>query len=179
MTFFLIAAGIFVGLGILMRKYFDKWPKGFVVVAFLHSVGFFVFALRFDDRRMFAAGMWFFGIGLASLYFFHTLKDPDQRRTIEWERQLPILASVLLIYGSLLYRNIGAHFGGGMPIPVTMYFASSKVPIANSDSAELQLMEETSDGYYVLNPNDEKHAYFLRRDLVLAIHFGVPEPKPK
>jgi hypothetical protein len=178
-TGFLVCAGTFILSGVFMKKRFDKWPGTFVLLAALQTIGTFIFALRFDDRRMFGAGLWFFGVGLLSLYVLHVIKKPDEWRSIEWERQLPIIAVVLLLYSSLIYRNISSYFGGGVPVPVTMYFSSAKVPIASSDSAELQLIEETSDGYYVLKSGDEKHAFFLRRDLVSAIHFGVPEPKPR
>ncbi len=178
-TGFLFCASTFLLLGFLMKKRFDKWPGTFVLLSFLHAIGTFIFALMFDDRRMFGAGLWFFGMGLLSLYLLHVIKKPDEWRSIEWERQLPIFATVLLLYSTLIYKNISSYFGGGVPVPVTMYFSSAKIPLTNSDTAELQLMEETNDGYYVLKPGDEKHAFFLKRDLVSAIHFGVPEPKSK
>src|SRR6185437_14488010 len=128
---------------------------------------------------MFGAGLWFFGMGLLSLYALSVIRKRDEWRLIEWERQFPIFAVVLLLYSTLIYKNISSYFGGGVPIPVTMYFSSTKVPIGSSDVAELQLIEETSDGYYVLKPGDEKHAFFLKRDLVSAIHFGVPAQESK
>ena len=176
---FMICAGTFALAGFLMRKYFDRRPATFVLFGFLQTIGTFVVALKFDDRRMFAAGLWFFCVGLLSLYAFSVIKKRDEWRAVEWERQLPILATVLLLYSTLIYRNISSYFGGGVPVPVTMYFSPVKVPVTPSDSAELQLMEETGNGYYVLKPGDEKHAYFLRRDLVSAIHFGVPESQSK
>jgi hypothetical protein len=106
------------------------------------------------------------------------LKDSEARRKFEWEQLLPVVAGVVFVYGVYLYRYIMPYFGGGRPTPSTLYLAS-KVPFSNSESSEVQFLEETSSGYYVLAPGDEKHAYFLRRDLVSAIHFGVPEPKSR
>lgn len=127
---------------------------------------------------MFIVTLWFYGVGLIGLWFTKMLKDPLERGKTEWERQIPLIALVLLTYGNLIYRNITPYFGGGVPVPITMYF-SSKTPLTDSDSANVQLLEQTADGYFVLKTGDDKHAYFVRHDLVSAVHFGVPESKSK
>jgi len=105
-TGFLVCAGTFILSSVFMKKRFDKWPGTFVLLAALQTIGTFIFGLKFDDRRMFGAGLWFFGIGLLSLYVLHVIKKRDEWRSIEWERQIPIIATVLLLYSSLIYRNI-------------------------------------------------------------------------
>jgi hypothetical protein len=175
-TWEFISLGCITITGFLVRAYFDKCPNTFVL-ATLANVALSIFVtLRFENHRLLIMTLWFYIVGLGGLAYTHLLSDPSQHKTVEWERQIPILAIVLLVYGSLIYKDITPYFGGGIPVPITMYF-SSKIPLTDSDSMEVQLLEQTAEGYYVLRSGDEKHAYFIRHDLVSAVHFGVPEAK--
>jgi hypothetical protein len=164
--------------GFLARRYFDKWPDTFVSATLANVVFAAFVTYRFENHKMFVVTLWFYGVGLLGLRYTKVLRDRAERGKTEWEREIPIIALVLLTYGNLIYKNITPYFGGGIPVPVMMYF-SSKTPLTDSDSADVKLLEQAADGYYVLKSGDEKHAYFIRHDLVSAVHFGVPEVKPQ
>lgn len=161
---------------VLLRKYFNRLPDIFAFAALGIVVADAVVTFKFADRKLFWLTLWAYFVGLGGAYCLHLLNDPDKRRKFEWERLVPYVALTIGLYGSGLYRYIPPHYGGGKPTPSTMYFAS-KVPFTNADSANVQFLEETNSGYYILAPGDDRHAYFLRRDSVSAIHFGVPETK--
>jgi hypothetical protein len=164
--------------GFIARAYFDRWPTAFVLATMANVIFVAFVTLRFENRTMFIVTLWFYGVGLIGLWFTKMLSDPVERGKTEWERQIPLVALVLLTYGDLIYKNITPYFGGGVPVPITIYF-SSKTPLTDSDSADVRLLEQTADGYFVLKAGDDKHAYFIRHDLVTAVHFGVPEVKSK
>lgn len=58
-------------------------------------------------------------------------------------------------------------------------YLSAKVPFADSDSAEVGLLDETDAGYFVLLAGDAKAAYFVRRDLVKAVKFARASEPPQ
>lgn len=166
--------GLYGILGFIMRKHFDRSPRGFLLLVFLVTAGLFTVVLRYEDRKLFGMSLWFYGIGMVTLGTYGLLSDPEQRKQFEWERHFAVLATILLLYATLIYKNIVPYFGGGMPMPARIYF-SGRTPFSNSDSADVLLLEESHDGYYVLKPGQEKTAYFLRRDSVSLIHFGKSE----
>jgi len=161
---------------VLSRKYFNRLPETFAFATLLIVIADAIVTFKFTDRKLFWITVWTYFVGLGGAYCLHVLRDPNRRRKVEWETLLPYISLTMTLYGAGLYRYIPPHYGGGKPTPSVMYFAS-RVPFTNADSANVQFLEETSSGYYILAPGDEKHAYFLRRELVSAIHFGVPETK--
>jgi hypothetical protein len=160
----------------LSRKYFNRFPDTFASTALLVVIADAIVTFKFLNRTLFWLSLWAYAVGLGGAYCLRLLNDPQKRRKFEWERLLPYVAIVIASYSTFLYGHIPPHYGGGKPTPSTLYFAS-KVPFTNADSANVQFLEETNSGYYILATGDEKHAYFLRRDLVSAIHFGVPDTK--
>jgi hypothetical protein len=161
---------------VLSRKYFNRFPDSFALAALLFVVADGFVTFRFADRKLFWLTLWTYIVGLGGTYCMRLLSDPTKRRKFEWERLIPYVATTLFLYSAYLYPNLPPHYGGGKPTPSTFYFAS-KVPFTNAESANVQFLEETNSGYYLLVLGDEKHAYFLRRDLVSAIHFGASDAK--
>ncbi len=175
-TFDIAVFGGVIIFGVLLRKYFDRFPGAFAFAGLFLVVADAFVTFRFADKKLFWLTVWAYFVGLGGMYCMRLLNDPDKRRKFEWETLLPYISLALVLYGTLLYPNIPPHYGGGRPTPSTLYFAS-KVPFTTADSASVKFLEETSSGYYILVPGDDRHAYFLRRDLVSAIHFGVPDTK--
>ncbi|MFZ1010711.1 MAG: hypothetical protein WAN65_27980 [Candidatus Sulfotelmatobacter sp.] len=161
---------------VLFRKHFNRFPDTFAFAALVIVVVDVVVTFKFADRKLFWLTVWAYFIGLGGAYCARLLNDPDKRRKIQWELLIPYVALTIGLYSDFFYRYIPPHYGGGKPTPSTVYF-SLKVPFTNAESANVQFLEETTSGYYILAPGDEKHAYFLRRDLVSVIHFGVPDTK--
>jgi hypothetical protein len=167
---------IFIAFVVLSRKYFNRHADAFAFAALVLVVALGIVTFKFSDRKLFWATLWTYLIGLGGVFCLHLLRDPAKRRLVEWERLIPCVSLALFSYSSYFYPNIPPHLGGGKPTPSTFYFAS-KVPFTNASSANVRFLEETTSGYYILVSDDEKHGYFIRRDLVSAIHFGVSDAK--
>lgn len=172
-TCFLVLIALVFTLGSFARKYFNDHPVVFTVGNFLLMLSLIVVWYRLFDHRDFALNLWFYGVGIGAVVLYKSLQ-PGIVNKIEWERQFPILTIVLLTYSTLIYGRIKPSFGGGVPTPAVFYF-TAKTPISNADSAAVLLLEETDHGYYVLPNEQEKSAYFIRRDLVSVIHFQKKE----
>lgn len=172
-TCLVVLAGLYITLGFLAKKYFDDHPGFYVCANLLLMVLYLVALYRFYDHRQLALLLWFYGVGMGAIVLSKWLR-PEKIRQIEWEQRFPAIAVVLLTYSTSIYGHIKPSFGGGVPSPVALYL-TGKTPISSTDVADVLLLEETDHGYYVLPNAGEKSAYFIRRDLVSAIHFQNKE----
>lgn len=168
-TYFLLVMGVYAALALFQAKYFDKHPFLFLLADFLTMALLVAVMYRFQDHHQMVLSLWFYGVGIGAVILYRYLQ-PERIKQFEWERHFPSIALVLLTYSTAIYGRIRPSFGGGMPTPVVFYL-SAKTPILNSDSPEVLLLEETDHGYYILASAQEQTAYFLRRDLVVAMHF--------
>ena len=64
--------------------------------------------------------------------------------------------------------EIPHQFGGGAPVPVVLHL-TKKLPVFDSESIPVSLIDETEQGYYVLSANDK--ALFVARSLVEGVEF--------
>lgn len=151
---------------------FPSYPRVLAGLILVNVVGLMVVVGIYDDQRKFRLSLWFYAIGLLALLVRRVVRKPLLRRQVSWQVGAMMFAAVVFPYATLIYKDIPPEFGGGVPTPVTIYFASA-TPVFHDAAASVQLLEETAEGYYVLVPPDEKHAYFLKRDLVSAIRFGT------
>jgi hypothetical protein len=167
---FLVIAALYVTLTIFERKYFDNHPALFMLgdlALMILCVGVFY---RFYDHPQLVLVLWLYAVGIGAVIFSKLLQSGNVKH-IEWEQYFGAITAVLLTYSTLIYPHIKPSFGGGVPSPVVLYLTGKNPIFPNTDSAEVLLLDETDHGYYVLLNAQEKTAYFLRRDLVSAIHF--------
>jgi len=165
----LVIVALYVTLTVFERKYFDNHPALFMLGDVSLVLLFVVIWYRFCDHRQLVVALWLYAVGIGAVICSKLLQSENVKH-IEWEQYVGIITVLLLLYSTLIYGHIKPSFGGGVPSPVVLYF-TAKTPISNKDSADVLLLEETDHGYYILPNAQEKSAYFIRRDLVSAIHF--------
>ncbi len=166
-------------VAILTNYVFDRFRYALTIGTFLTSGAIAAVVVRYADRGFLWLTVWYYAVGLITVIVYYAVRDPSSRRGLQWEVAPFWLIGLLSFYVLQVYGNMLPQFGGGKPRPVVMYF-STKIPAVDSDSAEVMLLEETDQGYYILLQADEKTAFFVRRDLVAAVRFGHPvkEPNP-
>lgn len=78
-----------------------------------------------------------------------------------------------------MFGNIRSELGGGSPTPAVLYL-ERPVALLDSTVADVALLDETDQGFYVLPPGKTK-ALFVRRSDVRSIYFGSAQDvqKPK
>jgi hypothetical protein len=160
---------LYATLGSFAHKHFNNHPNVLLFGVFLLMLSFVAIMYRFADHHQMALVLWLYAVGIGAVLLSRGLR-PEKIKQVEWERHFPVLATALLTYATLIYGHIKPSFGGGPPSPVVLYL-TAETPISTTDSASVLLLDETDHGYYVLLNPQEKTAYFLRRDLVSAIHF--------
>lgn len=111
-----------------------------------------------------AISTWLFLIGLAAI---------TQRAEIE-NGNWPVVAVTFLIFlagfAHYGYPHIPASWGGGSPVPVTIYFTKNSV-YRPDESATAFLLDESEAGFYILGTGENK-AIFVPRGAVSLLYFS-------
>jgi hypothetical protein len=112
-----------------------------------------------------AIGFWFFGVGVVTLIELTALP-----KGVDWTRTLFTICGALLVFAHYYYPHLKSSWGGGTPVGVTVFFTKDS-PIKPSQSASLQLIDESDSGFYLVVPNDNR-AVFVPRGAVSMIYFS-------
>jgi hypothetical protein len=112
--------------------------------------------------------LWFFAVGIIAFLEMHvrswTVKLGD------WTWSTILLLGVLLLFGSFYYPHIKSSWGGGRPIPVTVYLTKDSV-IMPGQSVNALLIDESDSGLYVVGKKDKK-ATFIPRGSIGLVYFS-------
>jgi hypothetical protein len=171
----IFVAGFFIALGayFFIGKKFATNPKGMTAAAAL-ATGALIGGSYLGNENVANLTFWFFWAGLFTL---------DMRRSSDRVRYalyfgnwfsaiLGVSFFVLAVFGSMEPK-----FGGGHPAPVVLYLTK---PVAwlDSTTANVSLLDETDQGFYVLVPGKSK-ALFIPRSDVGSLYFGPAEDVTK
>jgi len=84
-----------------------------------------------------------------------------------------LVLAIVWIYISQIFANLPPRWGGGQPTPIVI-FQNSPAPWSPSNPADVLLLDETDQGFYVLLSPGGK-AFFIPRGNVSSIFFGSKE----
>ena len=182
---------VVVGLLVLLDQW-ERFPRAVALVASLANVGFLsVFGFReafiHDRASQGAIMLWFL--------FAVNLFNPGNLSRQEgwsgswklwvngrWPQTISLGLTGLLAFASFYYPHIQSSWGGGAPIPVTIYFTKDST-VMPSQSVGALLIDESDTGLYVVGKND-KRATFIPRNSVGLVYYsddvsGFSLAKPK
>jgi hypothetical protein len=158
---FILMAALAAVQGISARKWFNAHPFLFVFLSFLNTVALFLVLFKYTDRNYFWFVLW---LSLVCLFTLHTslkLQTPETLRKTEWERLfLIIVPAIFGLYATKVYPTVKHQFGGGAPVPIVLHL-TKKLPVFDSETVPVSLVDETEQGYYVLRDSDK--AMFVAR----------------
>jgi hypothetical protein len=167
--FILIQAAVIATLGVMRQKRFNEHPFVFVFLSALNTAALFLVLFCYGNRNTFWFVVWLSLVCLFTLQTSFKISKPEELRRTEWERLfLTIVPIVFGLYATKLYPKIPHQFGGGEPVPIVLHL-TKKLPVFDSESASVSLIDETEQGYYVLSANDK--ALFVARSLVEGVEF--------
>jgi hypothetical protein len=115
-----------------------------------------------------AVSLWLFAVGIFA--FLEMRVRSWKVRLGDWTWSTILLLGALLLFASFYYPHIKSSWGGGRPIPVTIYFKSESV-ILPGQSANALLIDETDSGFYVVGIKDKK-ATLIPRASVGLLYFS-------
>jgi hypothetical protein len=112
-----------------------------------------------------AIGFWFFGVGVVTVVELTVLP-----KNVDWTRTVFTFCGALLVFAHYYYPHMKSSWGGGSPVPVTVYFGKES-PIKPNQSATLQLVDESDSGFYLVWPKDNK-AVLVPRNAISIVYFS-------
>jgi hypothetical protein len=146
-------------------------PWSCVILAFLLNAERFIISFQ-EDRSVLLLSVFIYFSGLTAFYLYDEFKSASLR-SLEFERLIPLAASLLIFYGTWVYGMILPIYGGGLPVSAILYLDR---PIAGlpSGGTVAAIIEETDQGYYfLLKQNPDSRAIFVRRSDVAGVRFGT------
>jgi hypothetical protein len=156
-------------LGFLGRKWFNTHPFLIVSLSALNTVVFFLLLFRYADRGSFWFVTWLSLVCLFTFQISLKLQNKKEARKTEWERlALTILAAIFGLYATKVFPSLKHEYGGGAPVPIVLHL-TKKLPVFDSESVPVSLIDETEQGYYVVRGADK--AVFVARGLVEEVEF--------
>jgi hypothetical protein len=183
----LVVVGVLVVLDQL-----ERFPRA---VAFVASLVFYVFLSVYGFLEVFIYHRASQGAIMFWFLFAGNLFNPGNLFRQEgwsgswklwvngrWPLTFSIGITGLLAFASFYYPHIKSSWGGGAPIPVTIYFTKDSI-IMPSQSVGALLVDESDAGLYVVGKNDKK-ATFIPRSAVGLVYYsddisGFSLAKPK
>jgi hypothetical protein len=122
--------------------------------------------------------LWFFGVGIFLRPIVLSLFDAEKRRRHVWSNLNFIPIICIFTFARAVYPKVTAPWGGGEPVPITLYMTKDS-PVTPNGPLSALLLEETEAGFYIIKEAKSK-AIFLPRAQVSMIVFSdkplPPEP---
>ena len=141
------------------------------VVGFVLTFIFFINPLASLSKHEFDTScltMWFFCTTYFVYFYIKGVPRPD--KPYSWPGLVCLLLFVSLTFSRYLYPHLRASWGGGAPANVTVYFSKDSLLNPNKP-IQAQLIEESSEGIYIVGPTESK-AIFIPRSAVAMIYFA-------
>jgi hypothetical protein len=159
-------------ISILSRYHFDRF--WYLLIPGLLGCQIALFSVLRSDagKSCFWLTNWFYVAGIATFLLHSTWQKLKAGSEVPWEYLPVYFLALVSLYSTKLYPAIRPQVGGGAPRPVVLYGAGL-TPVTDCASANVFLIDETDNGYYLLLRPDDKSGYFIRRETVKAMKFGL------
>jgi hypothetical protein len=123
--------------------------------------------------------LWVFLVAFSAITDLHDFPTNVGWHT-DWYTTVGLALILLTVFASHVYPTIKASWGGGETLPVTLYL-NGNAPVMAGQRWHVQLVEESDNGYYVVNKGEQK-AIFIPRSAVALVYFsdaqnGLPHPE--
>ena len=176
-----IPFAIAIGITVLVTGPIYKWWKKRTLstVIVLATLVILIYANMFRALTLGhgftvdALVLWIFAIALAAVTDLYDFPANSGWHT-DWYAAAAWVLILLTVFASHVYPNIKASWGGGETLPVTLYL-NGNAPVMPNQRWHVQLIEESDNGYYVLNKG-EKRAAFIPRSAVALVYFSDAQP---
>ncbi len=161
-------------LGLLV--FLGQSKKVPAIVSTSASVVFAIYFVQATARELFesehfssgSVALWFFGVGVVVLLENNRYKQSLAEGA--WSKTAFTLLAILFIFARFYYPQIKSAWGGGTPVPVTIYFSKDSA-LKPNQSVSVYLVDESETGFYIVGQN-EKVAVFVPRNAISLVYFS-------
>src|ERR1035437_6458195 len=153
----------------------DRWRRFPHWLAVLASLAFGGLLLHCGIRDMFffhgesvaSVALWFFGV---SFFAYSEMNGRSWRFGIgNWKQSLALSITAVAGFAGLYYPHIKPSWGGGAPIPATIYFAKDSLVLPGR-SVSANILDEVDSGFYIIGGNDKKATFIPRCEVALVYY---------
>lgn len=145
----------------------NRWPVRTVVIKFTFTASVAAIVVRYNSHDFFLQAVWFYLVGLIFLW---VRSVRNRGIAITWERQGFAVVGMVALFVVLVYGHIKSAYGGGAPIRIDMSFTRPTLFSVNKTEGGF-LVEQDSQGYYVVHKAQDTETHFIPRDAVGEIVF--------
>ena len=156
----------------LIGRWFAKHPKGSAISAGIAAVVFVAGQYASGNENIASLTLWFW---VAASAIVNGRRFAYLKYALDF-RNWFFTILVVWVYLSSLFGNIRSELGGGAPTPAVLYL-ERPLPLLDSTTAAVALLDETDQGFYVLPPGKKK-ALFVPRGDVSSIYYGLAQDVP-
>jgi hypothetical protein len=159
----------------LIGRRFARHPKASATCAVIVSLAFLAGQYGFGIENVADLTLWFF---VAASAVTNARRFAGLRHALDFRNWIFIILTISL-YISSVFGSMRSELGGGAPAPVVLYL-ERPVVLLDSTAAQVALLDETDQGFYVL-PAGKNKALLVPRGDVRSIYFGpsIDAGKPK
>jgi hypothetical protein len=147
----------------------NRWPIGTIVTKVVLFASLVAVVFRYNSHAFFLQTIWFYLVGLIFLWLRYERKI-HAPQTYDWERQAFSVLGVVAFFAIFVYAHIASAYGGGAPIRVDVTFNRATSFTANKTETAF-LVDQDSQGYYVVHKADDTETHFIPRDAIGEIVF--------
>jgi hypothetical protein len=146
----------------------NRWPVRTILVNFVFTASVVVIVFRYSSREFLLQVLWFYVVGLVFLWL-RSMRN-KMANTYDWERQGFYVLGLLALFAGFVYGHIKSAYGGGAPIRIDLTFTRPTSFSANKTEGGF-LVDQDSQGYYVVHKEQDTETHFIPRDAVGEIVF--------
>lgn len=160
----------------------DQWkrfPHWLSVLASLAFGGLLVFCglrdLQFYHGKSVASiALWFIAV---SFFASSEMQSRSWKPAIgNWKQSVALSIIAVGGFASFYYPQIKPSWGGGAPIPATIYLAKDSLMLPGR-GVSAKILDETDSGFYIVG-GDDKRATFIPRSEVAMIYYSQDSSGP-
>jgi len=168
-----------VSAAVVFADQWKRFPHWLAVLASLALGGLLIFCgfrdlLHFHGESVASIALWFFGFS----YFAHMeMRSRSWRLEAgNWKQSLTLSLLAVAGFAGIYYPHIKPSWGGGAPIPATIYFTkdSSVLP---GGSISAKILDEVDGGFYLIGGSD-KTATFIPRSEISLVYYSDDSSGP-
>jgi hypothetical protein len=148
----------------------NRWPVRTIIIRSILFASLVGIVFRYNSHEFFLQVVWFYAVGLIFLWLQYERKNRSSPQTYDWERQGFALLGIVTLFAVFVYGHIKSAYGGGAPIRIDLSFTRATSFSANKTEGGF-LVEQDSQGYYVIHKEQDTETHFIPRDAIGEIVF--------
>jgi hypothetical protein len=147
----------------------NKRPVRTLVIKIVFFASLVSIVFRYNTHTFFLQVVWFYSVGLIFLWLRSERSSKDSH-TYDWERQGFAALGIISFFAVFMYGHIRSAYGGGAPVRIDVTLTRATA-FSTAKTEGAFLLEQDSQGYYVVHKPEDTETHFLPRDAVSEIVF--------